>query len=123
MCVCKEIKVCVTDPATTTIDCMQGAIEGKPSKLSCYIMDTAIFGIRWLRPNSGDPLEVISCSTENNCNISKGVTGYSVLILSPNRHVLTIHSFNTKVDAGSWICRDGPNGVGQRICAKKIQSK
>ncbi|XP_041372852.1 peroxidasin homolog [Gigantopelta aegis] len=47
-------------------------------------------------------------------------SGYSAVINSPTQITLTIQSFNTAVDAGEWVCRDGPTG-DQTTCIMTVQ--
>ncbi|XP_041372805.1 synaptogenesis protein syg-2-like [Gigantopelta aegis] len=109
--------------ATTTIDCMGYGNPGRSTVLTCETAGTIITGIRWLRPNGGTPLVVMACYKANTlCLPSGGVTGYSVSRDSPTHQTLTIKSFNTSVDAGEWICRDGITGAGLFRCNKIVAS-
>ncbi|XP_041372806.1 uncharacterized protein LOC121386073 [Gigantopelta aegis] len=108
--------------ASISIDCIKGGYSGQSTKLTCRITGTIVIGITWLRPNGGSPQEVVVCNTANTiCEPSGGVTGYSAVIDSRTQVTLTIESFNMAVDAGEWICRDGPRGV-PATCTKTTLS-
>ncbi|XP_041373940.1 hemicentin-2-like isoform X2 [Gigantopelta aegis] len=99
--------------ANTTIDCMGYGIPGRSTVLTCEIAGTVVAGVRWIRPNGGTPLMVMTCNKANTlCLPTGGVTGYGLSRDSPTHQTLTIESFNSSVDAGEWICRDGITGVG-----------
>ncbi|XP_041368425.1 uncharacterized protein LOC121382861 [Gigantopelta aegis] len=108
------------DFATTTIDCKDAGLPGESTPLTCKITGTVKSGVRWLRPDNGSQLLVVFCNKGNDdCNPL--LPGYSVLIdSSTGHHTLTIGSFNKSTDAGIWTCQDGPVGVGQISCEKKV---
>ncbi|XP_041373842.1 hemicentin-1-like isoform X2 [Gigantopelta aegis] len=111
---------CVSSESNTAVDCMDGGYPGQSTKLTCTITGTIVSGIIWLRPNGGSPQEVVVCNTANTiCEPSGGITGYSAVIDSRSQITLTVESFNTAVDAGEWICRDGPVGVPS-TCTKTL---
>ena len=115
----------ISGRATTTIKCMDAAIPGQKTTLSCEITGTVSNGIQWIQPNNGSPKLIIYCNTPNDdCTLESGVTGYSVAINpATQQHTLTIDSFNTTLDFGVWTCRDGSPGVGQISCTKPVAGK
>ena len=117
--------VIISGKADTTINCMNDAIPGKKTTLSCEITGTIAGGIEWIRPNDGLPRQVINCNIANEeCSLNTGITGYSVVIdPATQKQTLTIDSFSPTVDAGNWTCRDGDPGAGQRTCKKNYKSK
>ncbi|XP_041372964.1 carcinoembryonic antigen-related cell adhesion molecule 6-like [Gigantopelta aegis] len=110
----------VEGTAATSIDCMNGGYPGQSTNLTCTITGTVISGIYWLRPNSGSRIQVVRCNTANTRCVSDA-SGYSAVVDSPTQITLTIQSFNPAVDAGEWICRDGPTGEGQSTCNMTVQ--
>ena len=93
------------------------------ANLICIVTGTVLNGIRWSRPNGGSPQETILCNNANTeCETSDGITGYSAVIDSPTRNILTIESFNAATDEGEWSCRDGAYG-DPSSCEKTVARK
>ncbi|XP_041373844.1 pregnancy-specific beta-1-glycoprotein 3-like [Gigantopelta aegis] len=110
----------ISGEANTAVNCMDGGYTGQRTTLTCTITGTIVSGIRWWRPNGGSQQAVVMCNTANTiCEPSGGITGYSAVIDSRWQITLTIESFNTAVDAGEWICRDGEAGVPS-TCTKTL---
>ena len=106
--------------ANAAIHCIAGAYPGENTRLVCSLIGTVAGGIRWIRP---DGKQVMLCTTDNSMCITDSATpGYRYV--SNSTHVtLIIDSFNPKLDAGTWACRDGVSGVGEARCNKTEYSK
>ncbi|XP_041373254.1 uncharacterized protein LOC121386429 [Gigantopelta aegis] len=97
----------VAGKAGTSLDCMETGIEGQRTGIQCTIHGTLRRGILWFRPG---PVLVAGCNTLNTVCITefKFLGKYTSVIDSPSQQTLVIESFDRNVDAGEWMCTDGP---------------